>query len=392
MRSRPAPWSRHCGCRHQRHRRRGRRRPGRCGRAGIARGGHGSCGCEHGRRPSGRASDRVSDVGRKPRTPPGWSRQAEAREGLYAGLADLVIDIDDLPPTSVGTASSPGWIIGVTIREHDVGHDDHPGDAQTVGEARPCHRGRPGHRPAISRQLLAAGCDVFVHYHTSDEGARGLEPEAARLGRRYGHASADLSAPRHATGGYRGHGLPGWARRAHQQRRLARRSADPRRGRRRVLGRGHGASTLAVPVASRARRCPASSCGDGPGGASIVNLVLPGRSQGRPRGLARLLHRQGRHPHLHPRAGQRGRPVRRPRQRARAGPDRGHPLHDTHTTSESARAPVAGIPLGRGGTAEDVARAAVFLAPSTTASSPAPPSTSTAACSGTESRANRPPP
>ena len=33
-----------------------------------------------------------------------------------------------------------------------------------------------------------------------------------------------------------------------------------------------------------------------------------------------------------------------------------------HTTPESAKATVAGIPLGRGGNADDVARAAVFLA------------------------------
>ena len=40
----------------------------------------------------------------------------------------------------------------------------------------------------------------------------------------------------------------------------------------------------------------------------------------------------------------------------------GTSFHATHTTPESARATVAGIPLGRAGTAEDVARAAVFLA------------------------------
>ena len=40
----------------------------------------------------------------------------------------------------------------------------------------------------------------------------------------------------------------------------------------------------------------------------------------------------------------------------------GTSFHNTHTTPESARATVAGIPLGRGGNADDVARAAVFLA------------------------------
>jgi 3-oxoacyl-[acyl-carrier protein] reductase len=40
----------------------------------------------------------------------------------------------------------------------------------------------------------------------------------------------------------------------------------------------------------------------------------------------------------------------------------GTSFHNTHTTPESAKATVAGIPLGRGGNADDVARAAVFLA------------------------------
>src|SRR5260221_3245566 len=46
---------------------------------------------------------------------------------------------------------------------------------------------------AISRQLLAAGCDVFVHYRSSADAARGLEAEAKTLGRRYAHAAADLT-------------------------------------------------------------------------------------------------------------------------------------------------------------------------------------------------------
>ena len=37
-------------------------------------------------------------------------------------------------------------------------------------------------------------------------------------------------------------------------------------------------------------------------------------------------------------------------------------FHDTHTTKESADETVRGIPLGRGGTAEDIARPVVYLA------------------------------
>ncbi|HEX7631467.1 MAG TPA: SDR family NAD(P)-dependent oxidoreductase, partial [Lacunisphaera sp.] len=46
---------------------------------------------------------------------------------------------------------------------------------------------------AITRHLLGAGADVFVHYRTSADPARALEPEAKQLGRRYAHASADLT-------------------------------------------------------------------------------------------------------------------------------------------------------------------------------------------------------
>jgi len=37
-------------------------------------------------------------------------------------------------------------------------------------------------------------------------------------------------------------------------------------------------------------------------------------------------------------------------------------FHATHTTEESARATIQGIPLGRAGTPEDVARAVAYLA------------------------------
>ena len=40
----------------------------------------------------------------------------------------------------------------------------------------------------------------------------------------------------------------------------------------------------------------------------------------------------------------------------------GTAFHNTHTTTDSANASIAGIPLGRAGTPEDVARAVAFLA------------------------------
>ena len=47
---------------------------------------------------------------------------------------------------------------------------------------------------AISHHLLRAGCDVFVHYRSSVDGAKALEAEARTLGRRCASASADLTS------------------------------------------------------------------------------------------------------------------------------------------------------------------------------------------------------
>jgi len=40
----------------------------------------------------------------------------------------------------------------------------------------------------------------------------------------------------------------------------------------------------------------------------------------------------------------------------------GTAFHNTHTTKESAAATTAGIPIGRAGNADDVARAVIYLA------------------------------
>src|SRR3954469_22393267 len=47
---------------------------------------------------------------------------------------------------------------------------------------------------AISQHLLRAGCDVFVHYHRSADGAKALAAAAQQLGRRFASASADLTS------------------------------------------------------------------------------------------------------------------------------------------------------------------------------------------------------
>jgi len=46
---------------------------------------------------------------------------------------------------------------------------------------------------AISRHFLKAGCDLFVHFHSSADAARALGDEAKALGRKFGSAAADLT-------------------------------------------------------------------------------------------------------------------------------------------------------------------------------------------------------
>lgn len=216
---------------------------------------------------------------------------------------------------------------------------------------------------AISRQLLAAGCDVFVHYRSSADAARGLEAEARALGRRYAHAAADLRESSDCErlvveavtflGGL--DVLMNNAGSLIDRRTLA--EADDAFWAE-VMALNFG-STRSVTRAATPHLAAAAKTG---GGASIVNLAsLAGRKGGHPgslvystakgailtftRALANELGPQG------------------VRVNALApGLILGTSFHDTHTSPESARATVAGIPLGRGGNAEDVARAAVFLA------------------------------
>src|SRR5262245_23036885 len=47
---------------------------------------------------------------------------------------------------------------------------------------------------ATGQHLLRAGCDIFVHYRSSADGAKQLAAEAKKLGRRCGSASADLTS------------------------------------------------------------------------------------------------------------------------------------------------------------------------------------------------------
>lgn len=216
---------------------------------------------------------------------------------------------------------------------------------------------------AISRHLLRAGCDLMVHYHSSADAARALAHEAAALGRRCGIASADLTEPTEcerlvAAAVAELGGLDLLINNAGSL--IARKSfaeADD----------DFWAETMSLNLGSVRRVTRAAvphlaASAQAHGGAAIVNLSsLAGRRGGHPGSLAYatakgavLTFTRALSTELGPRG---------IRVNALApGLILGTRFHTTHTTAESARAAVAGIPLGRAGNADDVARAAVFLA------------------------------
>jgi 3-oxoacyl-[acyl-carrier protein] reductase len=216
---------------------------------------------------------------------------------------------------------------------------------------------------AITRHLLAAGCDVFVHYRSSADAARAIEPAAKALGRRYAHASADLTET------------------ADSERLVA--SAVQFLGGLDILINNAGsligrkslaeaddefwAETLSLNVGSvrrvtRAALPHLAAAAQTSGGASIVNLSsLAGRKGGHAGSLAYSTAKGAVLTFTRSLAGELGPQGIRVNALA-PGLILGTSFHNTHTTADSAKATVAGIPLGRGGSADDVARAAVFLA------------------------------
>ena len=216
---------------------------------------------------------------------------------------------------------------------------------------------------AISRHLLAAGCDLFVHYHKSIEGARILAKEAKALRQRFASAGADLTE----TAGcervvaeaaeFLG-GIDILINNAGTL--VARKStleADDE----------FWAEVMSVNMGSMRRVTRAAiphliAAAKDRGGASIVNLSsIAGRKGGAPGSLpyatakgAALAFTRGLAAELGPR-GIRVNAIT-------PGFIEGSSFHSTHTSPEQAKTIVGGIPLGRSGNPDDVARAAVFLA------------------------------
>jgi 3-oxoacyl-[acyl-carrier protein] reductase len=216
---------------------------------------------------------------------------------------------------------------------------------------------------AITRQLLAAGCDVFVHYRSSADAARAIETEARQLGRRYSHASADLTETAGcdqlvaAAAKFLG-GLDVLINNAGSL--VARKSlaeADD----------AFWAEVMALNVGSmrrvtRAALPPLTAAAKTGGGASIVNLSsLAGRKGGHAGSLVYSTAKGAILTFTRSLASEVG-PLGIRVNALAPGLILGTNFHATHTTKQSADATIAGIPLGRGGSAEDVARAAVYLA------------------------------
>lgn len=216
---------------------------------------------------------------------------------------------------------------------------------------------------AISQQLLRAGCDVFVHYYSSADGARILAEEAAAVGQRCSGASADLTTSEESNLlvdraiGFLG-GLDVLINNAGSL--IARRTLAE-------AGDDFWAEVMSLNLGSVRRITRAAAphliaAAQTRGGASIVNLSsLAGRKGGHGGSLAYSTAKGAVLTFTRSLASELGPQGVRVNALA-PGLILGTSFHNTHTTVESARATVAGIPLGRAGTADDVARAAVFLA------------------------------
>jgi 3-oxoacyl-[acyl-carrier protein] reductase len=216
---------------------------------------------------------------------------------------------------------------------------------------------------AISRSLLAAGCQVFVHYRSSAAAARALADEAAAQGLRLGVGTADLTT----TEGCEELVAQAVAHLGGLD--ILINNAGSLVGRRTLAEADDAfwAEVMSLNLGSlrRVSRAAAPHLIDAAaasGGASIVNLSsLAGRKGGHPGSLAYSTAKGAVLTFTRALANELG--PRGVRVNVVApGLILGTSFHNTHTTQESAQATIAGIPLARGGTPEDVARAVTFLA------------------------------
>lgn len=212
---------------------------------------------------------------------------------------------------------------------------------------------------AIAGELLARGCDVVIHYHRSVAGAKTLVARAAGSGRRAFAIGADLGTRAGAED------CVDRAVAALGGLDILINNAGDLVGRRSLaeLDEDFLRRTFAINldsmiwVTQRARPALEASAP-----AAIVNLAsLAGRKGGHAGSLLYSAAKGAVITWTRALAGELG--PRGVRVNCVApGLILGSAFHATHTTPESAAATIAGIPLGRAGRPDDVARAVVYLA------------------------------
>ncbi|HVU23037.1 MAG TPA: SDR family oxidoreductase [Opitutus sp.] len=223
--------------------------------------------------------------------------------------------------------------------------------------------GAQGIGAAISRHLLAAGCDVFIHYRSSADTAHAIAAEAAKLGRRCGSAAADLTQ---AAGCER---LVAEAAQFLGGLDVLINNAGSIVARKTLAEADEAFWEEVMALNFRSLRCvtkaalphlvAAVKTG---GGASVVNISsLAGRKGGHPGSLAYasakgavLTFTRALSNEISP-LGVRVNAVA-------PGFVLGSNFHQIHTTPESAKQTIAGLPVGRAGTVDDIARGVVYLA------------------------------
>ncbi|MDP0498496.1 MAG: SDR family oxidoreductase [Verrucomicrobiota bacterium JB022] len=213
---------------------------------------------------------------------------------------------------------------------------------------------------AITRQLLAEGCDVAVHYFSSAVDTAALRSVCSRENakvcglqadlRQRDQASACVEQAVDALGGLD----------------ILINNAGSLIGRRRLneLDPDFWQDSFDLNVSSMnwITQAALPALREAQDGASIVNLAsLAGRKGGHPGSLAYSTMKGAILTYTRALAQELGPEGIRVNAVA-PGLILGTSFHNTHTTEESARATIAGIPLGRGGKPEDVARAVCFLA------------------------------
>jgi 3-oxoacyl-[acyl-carrier protein] reductase len=238
-----------------------------------------------------------------------------------------------------------------------------PSESRLRGKRALVTAGAQGIGAAISEALLAAGCSVFVHYHSSAAPAEDLVRAATAAGRTAAAGAADLTRPDAAAELVRAAvaALGGLD--------ILVNNAGSLVGRRSLIEADEAfwAEVMALNLDSLRRvtraAVPALSAAAAvSGGASIVNLAsLAGRKGGHSGSLAYSTAKGAVLTLTRALAAELGPSGIRVNAVA-PGLILGTSFHSTHTTAESARATVAGVPLGRAGTPADVARAVAYLA------------------------------